>query len=375
MGGYSDEERLGDAEFYRKPKYPIWIEALKVFLIFVCFVMMIFYAAYDLSSGRMPAELAGGRLKDAGRGAYLFFAAGFLLMPVLSTILRRISRNIFIFLLPHVLFFVYIGMFSPHTILSAMGILYVIGLMVYGLARQMSREEEKELGFLTLFAAVLVMLILYGLSSYRGFHEYERILLGEGLIFMVLFFFYQHRVSLLTTLGAIDKGSNFSTDQVISFNTKVFFAYIALAVALFGGLYLLGLGDVLSLLGRWLLLLLRRLVRALARVEATPEAIEEEAQEQAQIQQSAGQMVTAGFRTGAVWVFLQKIVEIVAVIGLILLALWLIYWLIARFRSSYQYVGNGYEETRVSIAGASQDKVKRVRLSMFDRSPAGRSLL
>ena len=80
-------------------------------------------------------------------------------------------------------------------------------------------------------------------------------------------------MSLLATLGAIEKGSNFSTKHVIEFNTQMYFGYMGLGVLLLVGLYIAGFGDLLSILGRWLLLMIRKIVRALVKVEPTPETM------------------------------------------------------------------------------------------------------
>ena len=357
MGGYSEEERLPDLDFFRKPKYPVWIETLKVFLLFSPAVMVLLYAAYDLGGG--------------SRGDTLF-VLGFFLMPILATIIRRTVKNLFLFLIPHILFGAYVYFLSPDIVFTAMGFLYVIILLVYGLVRQMSRQSEKEMSMIVIFAAVFVMLVIYGIAVYRGHAEYEKILLGQGVVYVVLFLFYQHRMSLLTTLGAIDKDSNFSTKHVIGFNTRMYFIYMALTAALFIGLYLAGLGDLLSLFGRWLLLMIRKIVRALVKVEPTPETIEEEAQEAQQIQQDIGMAIGQGIETAMIWIILQKILEIVTTIGLIALAVYLIYRFIRRFMSSYRYVGSGYEEIRVSLAHPSREKTKTGRLSIFDRSPENR---
>lgn len=354
MGGYSEEERMPDIDFYRKPKYPVWIEALKVFLMFCIGGMVILYAAYDLAEGRQM---------------YILFAVGFLLMPILSTIVRRLSRNLFLFLLPHIAFGAYVLMLSPDIILTALGMLYVILLTVYGLVRQMSRQSEKEMSMIVLFSAIFAMLVIYGISIYRGHGEYEMLLMGQGLVYIVLFLFYQHRMSLLATLGAIEKGSNFSTKHVIGFNTRMYFGYMGLGVLLLVGLYIAGFGDLLSILGRWLLLMIRKIVRALVKVEPTPETIEEEAEEAQQIQQDIGMVIGQGIETAFIWVILQKILEVITVIGLIVGVVYLIYRFIRRFMSSYQYVGTGYEETRVNLARAGKDKVRTERLSIFDRSP------
>jgi hypothetical protein len=354
MGGYSEEERMPDLDYYRKPKYPIWIETLKVFLMFAPGVMILLYAGYDLAEGTYR---------------YTPFALGFLLMPIFATIIRRSVRNLLFFLIPHILFGVYVYFLSPHIVMTAIGFLYVIILTVYGLVRQMSRQGEREMTMLVIFAAVFIMLVVYGMAIYRGHGEYEMMLLGQGLSFVVLFLFYQHRISLLTTLGAIDKDSNFSTKHVIGFNTRVYFIYISMAVALFIGLYIAGFGDLLRIFGRWLLLMIRKIVRALVKVDPTPETIEKEAQEAQQIQQDIGMVIGQGIETAMIWIILQKILEVVTTIGLIALAIYLIYRFIRRFMSSYQYVGSGYEETRVNLNRTVRDKVREGRLSIFDRSP------
>ena len=80
-------------------------------------------------------------------------------------------------------------------------------------------------------------------------------------------------------------------------------------------------------------------------------------------------VIGQGIETAMIWIILQKILEVVTVIGLIALAIYLIYRFIRRFMSSYQYVGSGYEETRVNLTKAERDKVRTNRLSIFDRSP------
>ena len=357
MGGYQDEERVPEIDFYLRPRYPIWIEALKVFLMFALGGMVILYAAFDLAGGGH---------------SYTLFAAGFFVMPVLSTILRRWGKNIFVFLLPHGLFAAYIYFLSPDLILTSLGVLYLIALVLYGLVRQMSRQEEKDLSMIVLFAAVFVMMIIYGLAIYRGHGEYEKLLLGQGMVYVVLFLFYQHRISLITTLGTIDKGSNFSTRQVVGFNTRVFFVYMFMAVVLCVGLYLMGLGELLSIFGRWLLLMIRRLVRALVKVEPTPEAAEEEMVEEQQVQKDIGMVIGQGIETGAFWIFLQKILEVVVLIGLVVLVMWALYKLVTRFMGSYRYQGSGYEETRVSISRVPREKIRSAGFSLFDRSPENR---
>ena len=150
MGGYVDEERLGPIDDYRRPRYPVWVECLKVFLMFSIGGLVILYAAYDLA---------------AETNRYLLFAAGFFLMPVISTVVRRYSRNLLLFLFPHALFIVYDLMLSPDLILTALGMLYVIALILYGMVRQMSRQPEKEMSMIVLFAAVFIMLLIYALAA------------------------------------------------------------------------------------------------------------------------------------------------------------------------------------------------------------------
>ena len=204
---YIDEERMPEIDHYKKPRYPIWIEALKVLLLFFGGNMILFYAAYDLAGGT---------------GAYSLYAAGFLLMPPLSVLLRRKGGSLLLLLLPH-LAFGYYAWRSPHVAMTAAALVYVLALTLYALVRSMSRQEEKDMSMIALFAHVFIMVILYAVSIYRGYPSYERLLLGQGMVFVVLFFFYQHRTSLLTTLDAIDKDSNFSTGQVIRFNTGMYF--------------------------------------------------------------------------------------------------------------------------------------------------------
>ena len=83
---YVSDGRLGDKEYYKKPKYPVVIEALKVFLLVSGIVPIMLYAGYELADGTY---------------AHAWYAIGYLLMPWLSTYVRRCIPSVILYFVLH----------------------------------------------------------------------------------------------------------------------------------------------------------------------------------------------------------------------------------------------------------------------------------
>ena len=127
MAQFFADGQLADKDYYKQPKYPVIIEALKVFLMLVGIVPIMLYAGYDLA----------GRTYE-----YSWFAIGFMLMPWISTYVRRCISSIFAYILVHLILGSWL-LLSPHLILTCFGVIFWIILTVYGIVRQIFPRQAQ----------------------------------------------------------------------------------------------------------------------------------------------------------------------------------------------------------------------------------------
>lgn len=352
----ADKLAYGQArpDYARFPKYPILIEALKVFLIFAAPISVIAYAAYDMVEGY----------------TYMYYAAGFVLMPWVSTFIRRKIGNLFVFLGVQVLFMGWIVL-APHIILTTLGIIFLISLTVYGAVRMLSNEEEKEASTLLFIFSMVAMICVYVLAVSRERTGYEWMLVAQAFLYAILFMYYEHWIGVHDALRNVDKDGNFSTRHIIRFNSKMLGGYLGITLLTFGVLYFLGLGDLISMGSKWLLIMIRRIIRYFANIEPTEEAYQ---QEEAMLEDDRtfgdffGEM-----KTGTFWLVLEKVLTIALVIFLIGIVVFVIYYLIKRFSKTYRYEEQGYEETKAFYHEVPPSKKRRRSLrEIFDNSPENR---
>lgn len=342
-----------EAPNYRKMiPYPSWIEALKVFLLFAPAAVLICYGAYDIGNGYQ----------------YVYFSIGFFVMPFLSTVLRRQLPSLILFLLVQLVQAAWI-LLSPDIVLTTLGIVYWLTLTIYGAVRQVSKESEREASMIVLLVSMIIMICIYILSVSREREGFETLLIVQAFTYAAMFMYYQHWIGVHDALRNIDKEGNFSLRRMIRFNNKMLYGYFGIAAAVFFMLYLLGLGDMIGLLGQKTLLMLRRMIRYFGSIEPTPETLEEEAVQEEAISESYAQMFGT-LESGTIWLILEKILEI----GFVLLALGaiavLIYFLVRRVGGGSRYQEAGYEETKVFYKEAPKAKTRRRSLKeLFDNSP------
>lgn len=349
------DDMAPDPEYYKHPKWPIWLECWKVFLLFAAFSFPMLYAAYD-----------------QGGWGQVWFPALMLLFPILSTFLRRKIRLLIPFALVHAAFGAYVYFLAPNDLMSLLGYIFVIMVFVYGMVRHMSHEEERDMSYATLYLAIGMMLLTYLACTIREHEEYQTALLAQGLLYSVLFLSYQHRISIGRTLSVMDSRDNFSTKRTIRFNRVVFLAYMGLLALVFALLYQLGLSRLLSLGGQYLLLGIRRLVRYLTKTEPAPGVKEEEAAAESNMQDEASQMLVPAGKTGAGWVAAQKVLVVVFIVLLVVLAIYAVIRIFRRFHNTYGYREKNYTENKTFYSFERTARKRRSLRQVLDLGPEDR---
>lgn len=351
MARYFADGQLPDPDYFKIPKYPIWIESLKVFLLFAPAAAVILYAAFDIAGGFQ----------------YAWFAAGFFIMPWISNMLRLRLGNIILYIIIHLLFLGWLFL-SPQLVLTALGTVFWISLTLYGVIRQLAKESAREASLAVLLGSMAVMIGIYVAAASRNHLDFSMTLIILSLGYGILFLFYQHWIGVHDALRSIEKEGNFSVRRIISFNNKMFLGYLAGVIILFTAAYFAGLGDLLTWLSMLLLRLIRKAARYLSTIDGATEYAEEEAMEEDMEENAFAAFGKA--EAGAFWLILQKILEIVFVliiIGFIAVACWYIF---RRFSEVHRYQEQGYEETKVFYKSVPREKKKRRSLrQIFDASP------
>ncbi len=354
LGGYqrnySDNERMPEKNAHKAAKYPLWLECYKVWLMFSFPLALLMFIAYFLGGSSM-----------------LYFPAVMLVFPIIATIARRVFKNLFLFLLAHIAMGAWF-LLSPSVYLTVGGGIYLILLMVYGLVRQLSSEGEGDLGYTSLYVCIALMMVIYILAEYLGRTGFIKILVPMTIVYAALFFFYQHRTSVMDALKAMDRKSNFSVPQILRFNSGMFLIYLVIIAGIFATLYFVGLSDLLRKAGNLLIVLIKRLMRALLRVPPTEEAVQEE---EHIIQEMTQDNPMSGLDSGVTspfWIFMEKILVVVFIIAVVIFLGYLAVQLYKKFNASYKFQGAGYEETKTFYKEDKTEETVMPKLKWYDRS-------
>ncbi len=355
MAQFFADGQLADKDYYKKPKYPVVIEALKVFLMMVGIVPFILYAGYDLA----------GKNYD-----YAWFSIGFMLMPWISTYVRRCIPNIFIYILAHVIMGAWI-ILSPHLIMTCFGVIYWIILMVYGIVRQMAKESERELSMAMLLLVIAGMIGIYILAVDRNCLEFTPVLMSLAIIYGIMFLYYQHWIGVHDALKSIDKEGNFSVRRIIGFNNKMFLAYLGIVVALFAILYIAGMDNMINWLTTMMIMFVRKVAQIINEADGSEGYIEEQAPQANDEAPDEPMFGMEPAEPSPFWLFLEFILEVVFFVIVIGAIIYFCYSLFKRFSEAHKYQEQGYEETKVFYKSAPKEKKPRRRTlrEMFDNSP------
>lgn len=321
--------------------YPVWMEGLKVWLLFapiLIIMLAVIYAEYGYSRW--------------------WIMTGYFVMPFLSTLIRRKTSNLFLFIISSLVMALWV-LLMPGLLLKILGGGFALLLMAYGIVRKNSRiERPLTLTYLIFVLVFITVTDLVMLS--KDFTEYQAAVLLEGLVYTGSFLFLQHRIALIDSLTTIDKRSNRSIKQMTRFNSVLYLGFFVLISLAFLGLYEIRLGNLLSLLANYVLLGGRRLVRMIFSIEATEKAM---MQEQDLIRRTNADIVDfLGGHTAAFWVIAQRILVIVVIIGAIVLAVYLMVHIYQRFGHKVVYHEKDLEVSREFYTSRTGRQKRRGRI-------------
>lgn len=213
------------------PKYPIYIEALKVFLIFMGVAGVVSYAAY----------YCGGY--DA-----VLYTLPLYLQPWIATYVRRRWKKVALDALLLVLYAVWL-LRSSALVVTLFSGAYMIGVTAYQIVREFSESEEREAGILVAFINVVLMLAIGIFAIVQGLRGFEWWLGGMAILFVVLFVRYQHYVAIegaMKHLKAAAQHSYFSMRRVKQINNRIIWSFIGILLSVIGLAYVVGLDDVVE---------------------------------------------------------------------------------------------------------------------------------
>ena len=354
MAQFYADGQLADKDYFKKPKYPVVIEALKVFLMVFGIVAVILYAGYELADSTYR---------------YAWYAIGYVLMPWISTFVRRCIPNVFVYILVHLLMAGWIFL-SPHLILTCIGIVYWLMLTVYGIVRRMAKEGERELSMAMLLLTLAGMVCIYVVAVDHNCLAFTPVLMSLAILYGVMFLYYQHWIGVHDALKSIDKEGNFSVRRIIGFNNKMFLAYLGIAVAVFAIFYVAGMDDMINWLTAMMIAFVRKTSRIFSEADGSEGYIEEEMPESSG---EAGSPLVGGEipEPSPFWLFLEFLLEVIFFVAVIAFIAYACYSLFKRFSEAHKYQEQGYEETKVFYKAVPKEKKPRRRSlrEMFDNSP------
>lgn len=198
-----------------QPRYPVWLEGLKVFLMFMGAACMISYAAFN------------------ARGyTTVLYSIPFYVQPWLTTYVRRKWNSVIKDMIVAVVFIVCL-LFAPTLSTGFVALGYVIMLTGYQLIREFSYEPEREMGICImiingaffLFAGLLIIL-------HRQW-EFEVLLNLLTVVYALLFLKYRHYLTVEDLIGTQKKAGekiNFSEHRIKHYNNRILWAFCGVVV-------------------------------------------------------------------------------------------------------------------------------------------------
>lgn len=198
-----------------QPRYPIWLEGLKVFLIFVGAACAISYAAFY--AGGYEATL---------------YTVPFYVQPWLTTYVRRrwntVIKDIFLAV-------VFVGwlFLAPNLATGITALGYVILLTGYQIVREFSYEPEREAGTCIIAINAAFMVLVGLLMILHRQWQFISVLNILTIGYAVLFLKYRHYMTIEELIGT-EKGSeeksNFSEQRVREHNNRMFWVFCAIII-------------------------------------------------------------------------------------------------------------------------------------------------
>ena len=213
------------------PKYPVGIEGLKSFLVFLGVAVIVSYAAY----------YCGGYEE-------VVYTIPLYIQPWISTLVRRRCNKV---LLDVLLLFLCLSwlIYSPSLVVTLLSGVYMISVSVYQIVREMSEEEEKDAGLLTIIVNAVLMIGVGSFAIVQGRRGFEWFLGGQAVLFVVLFVYYQHYVAIEEAMKHLKFGpqqSFFSSVRLKAINNRSIWSFLGIFVIFTAFFYIVGLNDVVE---------------------------------------------------------------------------------------------------------------------------------
>lgn len=213
------------------PKYPIIIEAMKVFLLFAGAGSIISYAAYY----------------NGGSEAVLYTLSLYI-QPWVTTFVRRRFGKVVLDTVLFVLFAAWL-LFSPALVVTLLSAVYMLGITAYQIVREFSESEEREAGIVILSMNAVLMLAVGVFAIVQGLRGFEGWLGGLALVYAVLYARYQHYISIEDAIKLLEDAaqhSNFSIRRVRRINNRIVWSFIIFLLAAVGAVYAIGLDQTVE---------------------------------------------------------------------------------------------------------------------------------
>lgn len=213
------------------PKYPIIIEAMKVFLLFAGAVSIVSYAAYY--SGGFDAVL---------------YTLPLYVQPWITTFVRRRFSKVVLDAALFVIFAAWL-LLSPALVVTLLAGAYMLAVTAYQIVREFSESEEREAGIVIVCFNAVLMLAVGIFAIIQGLRSFEWWLGGLALMYAVLFARYQHYIAIEGAIkhleGAVQH-SNFSVRRVRRINNRIVWSFVIFMLTAVGTVYLVGLNKVVE---------------------------------------------------------------------------------------------------------------------------------
>lgn len=213
------------------PKYPIIIEAMKVFLLFAGAAGIVSYAAYY-----------------SGGNESVLYTLPLYVQPWITTWVRRRFRKVMLDVFVFVIFAAWL-LFSPALVVTLLSAVYMLGVTAYQIVREFSESEEREAGIVIACFNAVLMVAVGIFAIVQGQRGFEWWLGGLALVYAILFTRYQHYIAIdeaIKHLESAAQHSHFSTRRVRRINNRIVWSFIALMLAAIGLAYAAGLGDAVE---------------------------------------------------------------------------------------------------------------------------------
>jgi len=213
------------------PKYPIVIEAMKVFLLFAGTVSIVSYAAYY--SGGFDAVL---------------YTLPLYVQPWITTFVRRRFSKVVLDAALFVIFAAWL-LLSPALVVTLLAGAYMLAVTAYQIVREFSESEEREAGIVIVCFNAVLMLAVGIFAIIQGLRGFEWWLGGLALLYAVLFARYQHYIAIegaIKHLEGAAQHSNFSVRRVRRINNRIVWSFVMFMLAAVGTVYLVGLNKVVE---------------------------------------------------------------------------------------------------------------------------------